>query len=77
MFLARACQLPLLMANFQANLRALINVTDDLEELIKLSNQKVIDSVHYEKFITLFIAIYDRKKQELSLFKCRTSTSDT
>ena len=56
----------LLMANFQANLRALINVTDDLEELIKLSNQKVIDSVHYEKFITLFIAIYDRKKQELS-----------
>ena len=56
----------LLMANFQANLRALINVTDDLEALIEMSNQKVIDSVHYEKFITLFIAIYDRKKKELS-----------
>jgi len=56
----------LLMANFQANLRALINVTDDLEALIRLCNQKVIDSVHYEKFITLFIAIYDREKQEMS-----------
>lgn len=49
----------LLMANFQANLRALLNVTQDLEQLIRLSNQKVIDSAQYEKFITLFIAIYN------------------
>lgn len=55
----------LLMANFQANLRALLNVTQDLETLIKQSNQKVIDSAQYEKFITLFIAIYDTKSKEL------------
>lgn len=56
----------LLMANFQANLRALLNVTHDLEKLIKLSNSKVIDSAQYEKFITLFIAIYDTKSRRLN-----------
>lgn len=55
----------LLMANFQANLRALLNVTQDLEKLIRLTNSKVIDSARYEKFITLFIAIYDTKKKSL------------
>lgn len=55
----------LLMANFQANLRALLNVTQDLEQLIKMTNQKVIDSAQYEKFITLFIAIYDTKNKQL------------
>ncbi len=55
----------LLMANFQANLRALLNVTQDLEQLIRLTNQKVIESAQYEKFITLFIAIYDTKKKQL------------
>lgn len=56
----------LLMANFQANLRALLNVTHDLEQLIRMTNQKVIDSAQYEKFITLFIAIYDTKNQQLN-----------
>lgn len=55
----------LLMANFQANLRALLNVTQNLEELIKMTNSKVIESANYEKFITLFIAIYDKKNREL------------
>jgi len=55
----------LLMANFQANLRALLNVTQDLEQLIQLTNHKVIDSAQYEKFITLFIAIYDTKSRKL------------
>ncbi len=37
----------LLMANFQANLRALLNVTNDLEHLISLTNDKVLESAHY------------------------------
>lgn len=49
----------LLMANFQANLRALIQVSDDIEKLIELCNNKVIESANYEKFITLFLAIFD------------------
>lgn len=55
----------ILMANFQANLRAQLATTDDLVQLIKMTNKKVIESVHYEKFITLFIAIFDPKKKEL------------
>lgn len=49
----------LLMANFQANLRALINVASSLEELIVRLNQKVIDSGGREKFITFFVGIFD------------------
>ena len=56
----------LLMANFQANLRALLNVTESIEELVKLCNKKVIESANYEKFITFFIAIFDPKKKELT-----------
>ena len=47
------------MANFQANLRALINVASSLEELIVRLNQKVIDSGGREKFITFFVGIFD------------------
>jgi len=56
----------LLMANFQANLRAMIKLNDDLSTLVSLCNEKVIDSARYEKFITLFVAIYDRKKKVLN-----------
>ena len=55
----------LLMANFQANLRALLNITSDLKELVKLCNNKVIESANYEKFITLFICIFDSKARTL------------
>lgn len=55
----------LLMANFQANLRALLPLTSNLKELIVACNQKIIEAAHYEKFITLFIAIYDKKSQKL------------
>jgi phosphoserine phosphatase RsbU/P len=49
----------LLMANFQANLRALFNHTTSLTELVKDLNSKVIASANGEKFITLFIARYN------------------
>ncbi len=55
----------LLMANFQANLRALLNITSDLKELVRLCNNKVIESANYEKFITLFICIFDSKNKTL------------
>ncbi len=56
----------LLMANFQANLRALLNVTSDLSELIRQCNKKVIESANYEKFITLFVAIFNPVNKTLS-----------
>lgn len=55
----------LLMANFQANLRALLPITSSLEELIIACNQKIIEAAHYEKFITLFIAIYHHQNGKL------------
>jgi sigma-B regulation protein RsbU (phosphoserine phosphatase) len=56
----------LLMANFQANLRALVNVAGSLEELIVKLNQKVIESGGREKFITFFIGIYNPKTRTLN-----------
>jgi phosphoserine phosphatase RsbU/P len=49
----------ILMANFQANLRALVNHTTSLSELIKELNTKVISNAKGEKFITFFIARYN------------------
>lgn len=56
----------LLMANFQANLRALLNVTDTIEELIVKYNSKIIETANYEKFITLFVGIFDPKTETLT-----------
>lgn len=55
----------LLMANFQANLRALINIEKSLEQLVLACNQKIIEAAKYEKFITLFIAVYNAKDNTL------------
>jgi sigma-B regulation protein RsbU (phosphoserine phosphatase) len=49
----------LLMSNFQANLRVLLNHTTSLTELIQELNTKVLASAKGEKFITLFIAKYN------------------
>lgn len=49
----------LLMANFQANLRALINYSKTLSELVKELNYKVMLNAKGEKFITFFIAKYN------------------
>lgn len=55
----------LLMANFQANLRALLPLTNNLNELVEACNQKIIEAANYEKFITLFIAIYNKESKQL------------
>ncbi len=60
----------LLMANFQANLRTLIRIAIDLDELVESCNQKIIESANFEKFITLFIGIFDPINKELSYINC-------
>ena len=50
----------LLMANFQANLRSLLNMPYDLSEFIRALNQAVFRITQGDRFITFFIAIYDK-----------------
>lgn len=49
----------LLMANFQANFRALITRRPSLEDIVNELNAAVYNVTHGDKFITLFIARYD------------------
>jgi sigma-B regulation protein RsbU (phosphoserine phosphatase) len=49
----------LLMSNFQANLRVLLNYTNSLSELVRELNAKVMSNAKGEKFITFFIAKYN------------------
>lgn len=49
----------LLMSNFQANLRILLNTIPSLNELVRELNAKVNNSAKGEKFITMFIARYN------------------
>ncbi len=49
----------LLMSNFQANLRALFSSSLYLTDIVGILNERVIESVKGERFITLFIARYD------------------
>ncbi len=49
----------LLMSNFQANLRILLNHISSLSDLVKELNNKVMQNAKGEKFITLFIARYN------------------
>jgi sigma-B regulation protein RsbU (phosphoserine phosphatase) len=53
------------MSNFQANLRALFTREIALEDLIKKLNTRVMEIANGEKFITLFIARYNKKTKEL------------
>jgi sigma-B regulation protein RsbU (phosphoserine phosphatase) len=55
----------ILMSNFQANLRALFIQGADLTTLVKLLNERVLNSANGEKFITLFIAKYNFVSKEL------------
>lgn len=55
----------LLMANFQANIRTEIMKATDLEEFIRLMNDKVGQITKGEKFITLFFGLYNRKTRKL------------
>jgi sigma-B regulation protein RsbU (phosphoserine phosphatase) len=49
----------ILMSNFQANLRALFIQEAELSTLVKLLNERVLNSANGEKFITLFIAKFN------------------
>jgi phosphoserine phosphatase RsbU/P len=56
----------LLMSNFQANVRALFVSSIHLSDVVQILNQRIINSVKGEKFITLFIARLNFNTNELS-----------
>ncbi len=56
----------LLMSNFQANLRVLVNYTNSLTELVKELNTRVLASAKGEKFITFFIGKYNIQTRMLT-----------
>jgi sigma-B regulation protein RsbU (phosphoserine phosphatase) len=60
----------ILMSNFQANLQAGVKHAIDLPELVQDLNIKVINNAKGEKFITMFIAIYNISRRELSYINC-------
>ncbi|WP_421917819.1 GAF domain-containing SpoIIE family protein phosphatase [Marinifilum sp.] len=55
----------LIMSNFQATLRALFNPDTPLDELMNKLNKKVCDSSSDEKFLTLFIGVYNYTTRKL------------
>jgi sigma-B regulation protein RsbU (phosphoserine phosphatase) len=55
----------LLMANFQASLRAWATVEDDLTNIVERLNGIVIKNTKGEKFITLFLAKYNETTRRL------------
>jgi sigma-B regulation protein RsbU (phosphoserine phosphatase) len=56
----------LLMANFQAYLHALVGITTDLKKIIQDLNNRVVESAKGEKFITMFIARYNKLSRKLN-----------
>lgn len=56
----------LLMANFQAVLRALAKETTDLKKLIEKLNARLMEITHGEKFITFFIAKHNLTTRKLT-----------
>lgn len=56
----------LLMANFQANLRTEINRIHDLKDFVEMLNDKVAQITKGEKFITLFLGLFDYKTRKLT-----------
>ncbi len=56
----------LLMANFQASLRAWATVEDDLATIVEQLNKIVLKNTKGEKFITLFIARYNQETRKLT-----------
>ncbi len=55
----------LLMSNFQANLRMLINKEYPLDELVHMLNVKVAEITKGEKYITFFVGIADLSTRRL------------
>lgn len=60
----------ILMSNFQANLRAGVKHSMSLPELVQDLNEKVISNAKGEKFITMFIAIYNIESRQLTYINC-------
>ncbi|MFD2245254.1 PP2C family protein-serine/threonine phosphatase [Pontibacter ruber] len=56
----------LLMSNFQAGLRTILRQTSDLNTVVAELNHLIYRNAIAEKFITTFLAIYNRKTRELS-----------
>jgi len=56
----------LLMANFQASLRAWATVEDDLTDVVERLNAILIKNTRGEKFITLFLAKYNQQTRKLN-----------
>jgi phosphoserine phosphatase RsbU/P len=56
----------ILMANFQANMRTLLTLNYRLDEFTGVLNTKVKEITKGEKFITLFIAIYNYQTRKLT-----------
>ncbi|MBV41765.1 MAG: hypothetical protein CL834_01905 [Crocinitomicaceae bacterium] len=60
-----------LMSNFQANLRASFQYEpDDLSSVVNRLNERVSENAKGEKYITVFAAVYHRKKRELQYVNC-------
>jgi sigma-B regulation protein RsbU (phosphoserine phosphatase) len=55
----------LLMSNFQAGLRTILRQTTDLVKVVTELNYLIYNNAIAEKFITSFLAIYNRKTREL------------
>ncbi|MBC7654856.1 MAG: PP2C family protein-serine/threonine phosphatase [Oligoflexus sp.] len=56
----------LIMANFQASLRALVSLDIGLPELVKRLNKNVYKNTKGDRFITLFIGMYNDKTRLLN-----------
>jgi phosphoserine phosphatase RsbU/P len=56
----------LLMSNFQAGLRTILRQTPDLNKVVAELNTLIYRNAIAEKFITTFLAIYNRATRELS-----------
>ncbi len=60
----------ILMSNFQANMRAVIQYQKNLKDVVSILNQKVNESAKGERFITFFIGVYNIQNKELQYINC-------
>ncbi len=60
----------LLMSNFQANLRALVYQEPDLVQLINTLNDRFTKITNSERFITFFIAKYNKQTHKMEYVSC-------
>lgn len=55
----------MLMANFQAQLRSLVNKYDSLEQLVDFLNYKMFEITGGDRYITMFLGLYDSSSRQL------------